>query len=77
MASLNQSVPVGLDLGSIAQARPNGWGAEECNPSAREFADGAEVQQADGCPLLRGILIATIPALLMWGAILEIAARLF
>jgi hypothetical protein len=29
-----------------------------------------------GCPLLRGIVFAAIPALLMWAAILGLAAKL-
>jgi hypothetical protein len=74
MALMNQSVPAGLELGAIAPV--NKWGTEERETGAQAFAAEATVEQANGCPLLRGIFIATIPALLMWATILELAAKL-
>lgn len=75
MALMNQSVPAGLELGAITPA--NQCDTEEREIGVQAFAAEAIVEQANGCPLLRGILIATIPAVLMWATILELAAKLF
>lgn len=74
MASLNQSVTAGLELGEIAPSAANRRGANE-RTSARNVAVEPAEQMA-GCPLLRGIVFAAIPALLMWAAILGLAAKL-
>jgi hypothetical protein len=73
MASINQSVPAALELGVLGPSLVNRRGSGESKGELREPA----AEQTDACPLLRGILIATIPALLMWAAILELAARMF
>jgi hypothetical protein len=73
MATLNHSVTAALALGETAPLVDNSWDTEERTGTRGTSAESAE--QTDGCPLLRGILIATIPALLMWAAILGLAAK--
>jgi len=73
MASINQSVPAALDLGVLGPSIVNGRGSGESQGELREPA----AEQIDACPLLRGIVVATVPALLMWAAIIELAARMF
>ena len=74
MASLNQGVTVELEVDEIEPSVATRWDANE-HAAVRDL--GAEsAEQTAGCPLLRGILIATIPALLMWAAILGLAVKL-
>jgi hypothetical protein len=74
MASLDQSITIGLELSEIAPSAANRRDANE-HTSARSVAVEPAEQMA-GCPLLRGIVFAAIPALLMWAAILGLAAKL-
>lgn len=76
MASLNHSASVGLELDAIPPALAGRYSAAERH-AAGDLASEAAAEQADRCPLVRGILIATIPALLMWAAIFELATRFF
>jgi len=73
MASINQSVPAALDLRMLGPSIVNGRGSGESQSELREPA----AEQIDACPLLRGIVVAALPALLMWAAIIELAARMF
>jgi hypothetical protein len=75
MTVINQTRPAGLELDAAAPALVY---RQRLNERQAELQDAdVAFNQSEICPLLRGILIAAIPALLLRGVIFELAARLF